>query len=1157
MDFNNNVNNSRKKALNINNSIWVSASAGSGKTTILVERLLVLLLSDIDLSRIVCITYTKTGANEMKMRIYAELAKWVILDDKSLKFSLQKLYKTDTVQNSILQKARILFAKVIDNIEELRILTIHAFCQQILKKFPIEAGILPNFEIIENSEDLINNSTEELLNNINNYPNLLEKLKIIIQYKNEEQFYDLIKNILDEQQTLSLIQDFNFDFKNDLYKLFNIKYNKNKKDLINEFCNNQGFLNVEYFLNCFGKEELTKKQLQNFDFLNIWKNLDLENKIINYDKYLKLFLTNKYEKRKFTAKKFVENEKISNELQNEQERCFDFYQNFINMQIIDLTIFSIEFGLKILDIYKKNKNKKGLLDYNDLIVYTFKLLQNSNNSDWVSYKMDNGIEHILLDEAQDTSKIQWQIINKLTQEFFSGDDGNEKSRTIFVVGDEKQSIFKFQGASPDMFGTSYNYYKQLINNARKCIDKIDLEYSFRSLQNILTFTDIVFEDAENAKRISSINPKIKHNCTRIGKNISGKVELWPLIEAKKEEEKPFEFSFEKDNETISKELLAENIALKIKDLIESNKVIISKTGKKNIEYKDIMILFRTRDEVFISYLVRKLNEFKIPNTSFDKTKINNNIIIQDIVSVFEFILFPQDDLNLANLFKSPILDLQEEDLFFICQYKILLKKNLFETLQKIVENKNEFKNFTNILQKENFPNFVINFEKYQYVFNILNDFILKNTELTIYDICLYIINNYNIKTKFLERFGSNFEEILKQFLNYIKNYEKNNTINLFNFLQKMKKNNIEIKKDMDPNGNQVKLMTVYGSKGMQAPIIFLINSPINIGGNKNHLLWTEKLFGYKSPFFILSENKSELFNRIKDNIKNDDYSEYLRLLYVGITRAENELYICGWKNKNEKKDSEEKEENKLTWYDLSKLAMNKIGRPEKFEFPNGNNDSKIVFGNDKEEFYLINKKESNIENFDENILKNIKKLDYNEKISHEEEDFQFLKHIDRDNNILTMNMAIIKGNAVHKLLEVLPSADTEDRNEIADIYLNNSFFILSKEDREIIKEKVFNILNNNNYKTFFDKNSKSEVDIIGNINGKNVPKRIDRLVIKEDKIIIIDYKNTMYNYDENTLPQEYRQQLNEYKTLIQQIYKNKKVECYILLTSFIKLIKVD
>lgn len=1161
MDFNKNVENNQKIALNINNSIWVSASAGSGKTTILVSRLLVLLLSDIDLSKIVCITYTKTGANEMKTRIYNELASWVVLNDTKLEFTLKKLFKTDTIQKSLIQKARVLFAKIIDNIEELRILTIHAFCQQILKRFPLEAGILPNFDIIEDSKELIKQSTDELLTNINNYPELLEKLKIIIQHKNEEQFYELINNILNEQQTLSIIQDFNYDYKTDLYHIFNINTDKNQNDYLDEFCKNDGFIDVNYYDNNIANT-LTDKQQELFNYLNKWKNFDYEERKNNYDKYLNIFLTASYEKKSFKTdkrmQKIVKNETFAEQVFAEQDRCFDFYQNFINTQIADLTIFSIEFGLAILNIYKKNKDKKGLLDYNDLIVYTLNLLKNSENSDWINYKMDNGIEHILLDEAQDTSKIQWQIVKSLTAEFFAGDDGNEKNRTIFVVGDEKQSIFKFQGASPDMFGESYLYYKNLINDARKYINKVNLEYSFRSLPNILTFTDKVFETDKYAKRISNVSPQIKHNCMRFTEKASGKVELWPLIEIKKEEEKPFEFSFEKDNETVAKELLAEDIAMKIRDLTSSNKVITIKEEEKNIEYKDIMILFRTRDEVFISYLVRKLNEFKIPNTSFDKTKINNNIIIQDIVSVFEFVLFPENDLNLAVLFKSPILNLQEEDLFFVCQYKKFLKKKLFETLQEIVKNNDNYENFVKDLQTDsNFPNFKMNIDKYQYVINILNDFAAKSNELTIYDLCSYIIDNYDIKQRFLERFGDDFEEILKQFLNYIKNYEKNNTINLFNFLQKMKKNDIEIKKDMDASSNQVKLMTVYGSKGMQAPIVFLVNAPINTGGNKNHLLWTEKLFDYKTPIFSLSNNNSVLFDRIKNNINDDNYSEYLRLFYVGITRAENELYICGWKNGNEKKTTEEKDENKLTWYDLSKLAMKELGREEKFEFSRENNDeNKIVFCSDKEEFGIINEKNDIVKNINKNILKNHKKLDNYEKVNGEEEDFQFLKHLDRDNNILTMNIAIAKGNAVHKLLEILPSANVEDRDEIADIYLNNSFFILSNEDRKIIKEKVFNILNNPEYATFFDKNSKSEVDIIGNLDGKNTPKRIDRLVIKEDKIIIIDYKNTMYDYNEKTLPIEYKQQLNGYKTLIEQIYKNKKVECYILLTSFIKLIKV-
>lgn len=1154
---NKNVQENQKRALNINNSIWVSASAGSGKTTILVNRLLILLLNGIELSKIVCITYTKTGASEMKTRIYNKLAEWTMADDDHLTSSLKDLLRKDSIEKELLQRARVLFAKIIDNIEELRILTIHAFCQQILKRFPLEAGILPNFDIIESSNELINQSTNELLQNIKSYPELLEELKEIIKYNNDEQFYELIGKILQEQQSLSIIQDFKYNYKNDIKRIFSLNENEDfdEEKELTKFCSNNDF-DCETFLEEV-YNSLTDNQKETYSFLEKWKNLNIEERKKEYEKYLDMFLTKKHEKLKRTPKAIEKNENILNSFLDEQQRCFLFTEYYENKKIAKLTVFLINFGLKILDIYKKNKDKKGLLDYNDLIVYTLNLLQNTDSSNWVNYKMDNGIDHILLDEAQDTSKVQWEIISSLTQEFFSGDDGNEKTRTIFVVGDEKQSIFKFQGASPDEFSKNYNIYKNLINNARKIIDKVDLSYSFRSLPNILAFTDKVFQN--NNERISNITTEVKHNCIRTNEGISGKVELWPQIEVKdtEEEEESFSFSFEKDNDTKSKELLAMNIALKIKSLIDSHKIISIKGKERNIEYRDIMVLYRTREPIFISYLIRKLNEFNIPNYGLDKINLDNNIIVQDILSVLEFTLFQYDDLNLANLFKSPILDLQEEDLFFICRYKEFLKeKTLFKTMENIVNNENDFLKFINEEKKQNFTNFKIDTEKYKVSFNILNDFIDKSKTLSIYNLCTYIINNYNIKTKFIERFGNDFEEIFKQFLNYVKSFEENNTTNIFNFLQKIKKNKIEIKKTFDSNINQVKLMTVFASKGMQAPIVFLVNSPINNSKESKGILLTEKLLDYKTPIFCLPYNSSKVFKTIKENIQDDNYSEYLRLFYVGMTRAENELYICSSKNKNENKDSEKKDENKRTWYDLAKIAMEEIGTQQNFEFSNGNEDKKFVFTNDKEKFYLIEKDKNKETEIDKNILNNIKKLDIEEKQTAEEEDFQFLKHIDRDNNILSLNMAIIKGNAVHKLLEVLPSANIKDREEIADIYLNSSFFILSQEDKDLIKQKVFNILNNEEYKSFFGKNSKSEVDIIGNINGKNVPKRIDRLVINDDKIIIIDYKNTIHDYDIKTLPIEYKQQLNDYKTLIEKIYTNKKVECYILLTSFIKLIKV-
>lgn len=1146
----------QKNALNIDNSIWVSASAGSGKTTILVKRLLKLLLNNIDLSKIVCITYTKTGANEMKTRIYKELSKWVILNDDDLKRNLSEFYLSYS-DTDLLLKARTLFARVIDNIDELKILTIHSFCQQILKKFPLEAGILPNFEIMENSKELINDCTNKFLKNIDKYPDFSDKIRNIIKYKNEEQFYSLINAVLAKQQDLNLILSFNYDFKNDLYKLFGLYKNDTEKNFLNEFINNLGFVDVNYFKNHI-YENLTDKQREHFNVLLEWNNYDDDYKNDNYENYLAVFLTKEFDKRKFgnEFKKISSiNEECVSTIIQEQDRCYDFYQNITKIKTINITISILEISLKILEVYQNEKQQRGILDYDDLIIYTLKLLTNTEYSAWINYKLDSGIEHILLDEAQDTSKIQWGIIQQLTEEFFSGKGVNEKNRSIFVVGDEKQSIFKFQGASPNMFSEQYNFYKYTIENCNKFINKIDLEYSFRSLPAILKFTDTVFQQIENATRISKLTNIIKHNCLRSSEENQGLIEVWPLIEPAKKTETAWQISFENDNEIKTKEQLALNIALKIREIITKNKVITVKNKEKNVDFKDIIILLKNRDEILLSYLIRKLNEFNIPNSGFDKTTLLENIIVKDFLSILEFVVFPQDDFILASLFKSPILNMEEEELFFLCRYKIENNyANLFESLKEFCNNyDNKTLKFISFLQQNTFQNFKFNIDNYKQILLILNDFILKSKDLIISEFIYYIINNFDIKIRFLERFSNNFLEIFKQFMNYIKNFESNNTITIFNFLQNIKENNLEIKKDLDHSINQVRIMTVHASKGLEAPIVFVINSSYNT--ISEDLIWNEDDFDYKLPIFT-KFSKTDIYQSIKENIKENNYAEYLRLFYVAITRAENELYICGCKNLKEKTESEAKDDGKKTWYDLAYLAIKTIGYQKKFEFDD--TTEKYIYGDEKQKYYKIDNNEVITQNIDNNILNNIKKLNFIQKENKQDEEFQFLKHLDRDNNILSINIAITRGNAVHKLLEILPLTKKEERDEIADIYLNNSFFTLSKQDRITIKQKVFQILDHPDYQEFFDENSKSEVNIMGQLGDKNVPKRIDRLVVKKDEVIIIDYKNTINCYQtKEQLPREFITQLKVYKDLISKIYKNRKITCYILLTSHIKLIKVE
>lgn len=1109
----------RKKALDINNSIWVSASAGSGKTTVLVDRLLSLLINNVDISKIVCITYTKTGANEMKSRIYNSLSVWATISDDLLKLEIEKRLNIKNITTDFLNKARILFAKVIDNIDNLKIFTIHSFCQQIISRFPIEAGIYPNFEVIDdyNSNTLIKTAINNAMLLAKNNPEINNSIKSLILEKNEEDFNKLINYIVGKRKEFEYIA--NTEYKSELKQIFNIKYNTEQEVIVN-------FLNYDYskiieLSNYIQENDFTDKQKK--DFQNMANLLPLIEK--NIDEYKYTFITKDNTIRKI--KKLHETNEI---YINEANRCIEFTEDLENTKYYNLTLSVINFGLEIIKHYKLLKNEKGLLDFDDLIMTTLNLLQNTEYSAWINYKLDSGIEHILLDEAQDTSKLQWEIMEHLTGDFFVGET-KENNRTIFVVGDEKQSIFSFQGANPEMFNIKYNFYKELIENSRNIFHKIDLQKSYRSLETILKFVDMVFIDKTYVNKISKLDNEIKHYNFRSG---VGLVEIWPLIDIDKIKKDEWELDFENDVETQKQELLAKNIVNKIVYLVNSNRAIITRSNKKRkIEYGDIMILQRNRNPFFLSYLMKYLNENNIPNSGVDRIDLFNNIVIKDFLSLFNFIIFNNDDLSLANLVKSPFLNLTENDLYELCRYKVDNDITLFESFKQI--------------------------EKYKKQYDFLNDIIEKSRELNIYDLCFYLLENCSVRKNILARYGDSITLILNNFLDFIINYEEQNSSSLVSFVDFVNNNKNEIKKEFEENLNQVKIMTVHSSKGMQAPIVFLADSNNAIDENRENLFW------------IYGENKQDLpiyktgaKNDIIKNIKNinavDLHDEYFRLFYVGMTRAENELYVCGVSKSKNQDENEVKEEKKQTWYDLSVKAIQHLNYEEK-KFDFDDKLTKLTYGIENFVDDDVNNEQQiqeykNQETINK-IIENIKIYTNTQEEIKTITPSQFYNHIDRDDRYNRVNLAILKGNAIHKLLEVLPDSKKEDREKIADIYLNNYFTGLTNIDKHNIKNTVFNILNNEEFKFFFAEDSKSEVAIVGNIDGFSVSGQIDRLVELDDKILIMDYKNTSKNYKNvKDLPDAYIKQLELYKRLVEKIYKNKIVECYILVTSYGSLVRV-
>ena len=1110
-----------KPEFDINSSVWVSASAGSGKTTILTNRLLNMILNDVDISKIVCLTYTKTAAREMKERIYNSLSKWVTIQNNELEVELKNISNINITKEQI-KKAKTLFAKTIDNIDNLKIFTIHSFCQQILSKFPIEAGITPNFEVIDEyqSKELISEAIDNILSYAKNDSYFYESVNLIIKEKNEDDFYDFINYLVSKRKNFELIGN-DINYINNLKKLLNIQF-ETKEQLVKDFLE-YNFDSILDVCDNIPKSKMTKTNIKNIEKIkeNIKKIKDnrykdnIEKLSLIIDDYIKIFLTEKNSKRV----NFIYN------LNQEQDRCYLFQQNLINTKCYNLTLSSIEIIFKIIDNYKHLKEKKGVLDFNDLIIKTTQLLKNPNHSDWINYKLDSGIEHILIDEAQDTSVLQWEIIQCLTRDFFSGVNNHNNPRSIFAVGDEKQSIYSFQDASPEMFEKMHNFYKEIVEDSRNNFVKIGLKKSFRSLKTILDFVDAVFIGYENS--ISKLDNKIKHNETREG---IGLVELWPLIDvAKTEEKKEWKINFNSDEETKKQELLAKYISDKIEELLESNRAIIDKEGKKRkIKCKDIMILVKNRNKIFLSYLIKDLNRKNITNSGLDKVNMFDEIIIKDIISLLTFILFKDDDLNLANIVKSPILSLTEEDLYKICRYRADNNINLLSSLEKLYPNK----------------------------YKLLNSIIEKNKTLNIYDLCFYIFIKCDIKKNIVSRYGTDSVEIINKFLDFVYKYENKNNCSLLSFINFVINNTDEIKKDFETSNNQVKIMTIHASKGLQSPIVFIVDANTTADNRKEEIIWC-KNNNYMSNEYInipcyKTSEESEIIKNIKNNNLVNIFNEDLRLFYVALTRAENELYICGLGKKS----------NKKSWYSISEEAMNHLNcKKSVFEFDN--NLEKFVYGKYN---YLDNSLSETINNESnknsdpyiiETILKNIKTYNYTNNKQKIISPSQYYNYIDRDKPAQNNINSIEKGKIIHKLLEILPKIDRSNWKNVMNIYKNNIKNFTQSEISEISKI-IFNILDNDNLKQFFSEKSNSEVNIVGEIDGNIVSGRIDRMVELEDKILILDYKNTLKNYkNSEELPKEYIRQLEIYKKLLERTNKNKPIECYILITSYGILIKVE
>jgi ATP-dependent helicase/nuclease subunit A len=817
------------------------------------------------------------------------------MEDQQLQLQLYEL--TGEVQSIATCKfARNLFVTNQNDLGGLKVQTIHSFCQSLLKKFPIEASISPNFEIMDEflANDLMTQAKFNLLNKLTNpeFAEVAIAMREIATTLYVNDIHELLSEVINARDRIETMLTHHGSISHliqFIYKCLGVEVSETVLESTQRFA--EGTKRDDLAVAVEALRSGGKTDIVRAEVIATWLRQNCK-----LDDYLGAFLTVEDLPLKLLATKAVVTKypAVQAILEQEQLRAFHFKQHYKAIIVVQLTTQLLCLYQALILEYNQLKEQAAYLDYQDLISLSVKLLTTSEASDWIRYKLDGGIDHILVDEAQDTNHEQWAIIESLTAEFFSGE--NEIHRTLFVVGDEKQSIFSFQGASPTTFHYMKNYFAKATAHLPIPMQMIALDISYRSVPMVLKIVDHIFADQKLKSSITLATTDVIHKAHRHLEQ--GSVELWPLVQELtdgSEDKSPWPLPIKMIQEDKAEMILADLIVAQIEHWITSKRVLLSKN--RPVTYGDIMILVRRRNS-FTEYLAKALKRKSIPTTGIDRLRLIESIAILDLMAVGNFILLPEDDLNLAELLKSPIIGLSEDELFILAQDREEL--SLFAALQLRCTLHPSLQQACDLLVK-----------------------IMSISDHTPFAFYSYLLNVLNIRKKLCQALTSEVNDQIDELLNLALKYEENYPPSLQGFLHQLQSSQIIIKRDVDTSEDQVKIMTIHGSKGLQAPIVILPDTvalPVSdeklLWSDDNLLLWPGK-----------ASNENLLCQELKQIRKKKAWDEYIRLLYVALTRAEDETIICGWLQKQKPSDD--------CWYRIVERAVLKIGEEQAFVLPPG------------------------------------------------------------------------------------------------------------------------------------------------------------------------------------------------------------------------------
>lgn len=1085
-------------AANPDASTWLSANAGSGKTRVLTDRVARLLLRQVSPQRILCLTYTKAAASEMQNRLFMRLGSWAMMPEEELRTTLQELgLSASETGTDELRAARALFAKAIETPGGLKIQTIHSFCASLLRRFPLEAGVTPAFREIDDRAakhlrqevlDTLAVEEPEALTQFARHFGGIELEQILTEITSKREHFakpldqDALRRSLEVPASAEPGDELKTVFLGGEEPLIRAVVGvleggtSNDQKLAAKLRSCFGLSPSSEFLRALEAAVMTKSG-------TLTKIVATKASCTAMGPHLEAYVALR-------------------------ERVAQGRALRLGLAALGRSLALHHFARAYLARLDRAKQSRGWLDFDDLILRSRDLLSQSAMASWVLFRLDGGVDHILVDEAQDTSPPQWDVVRLLTEEFTAGAGArSDTPRTLFVVGDQKQSIYSFQGADPAAFETMRAHFDTALQQIGTRLHREELTYSFRSSRAILDLVDASFPE----ERRAGMGDALTHRAFK--SDLPGRVELWPW-EAKHEGgQSAFDKQWFDPVDVLGEDhhftRLARKLAEYVQDRIAHGQ--ITQTGPdgpvtRRMEPQDFLILVERRKDAFQA-IIRAFKSAGLPLAGPDRLKINAELAVKDVTALLKFLATPEDDLSLAAFLRSPMAGLSEADLFDLAHDRG--PRFLRQSLQK---------------QKDRFPE----------VFEMIQDLRKQADFFRPYELIERILIHHSGRMKLKARLGDEVEDGLRALLDQALTYEATDIPSLTGFLHWLESDDFEIKRQSDNTGNQIRIMTVHGAKGLEAPIVILPDTGVRRGTDRDAMLTVDGQIHWKPRADAQPSAMAEALEGPKQAARE----ERMRLLYVALTRAESQLLICG-AGDEPKPDSD-------AWYSLIKDGMEACGAEA--------HDGSLTL--------LHGSWPSDLgERAGSRPIEQAPPLPswctgavpppLPAPLTIAPSKLEGEKILPGPGSGLSEDQAKQRGTAIHLLLEHLDPQRPADWQRTVETVLGEDTFGAFDVARKLLEDPGLAAL--------FDPDALAEVNVSAYLPelGAPVLGSIDRLLVSETRITAVDFKsNTVVPSTPADTPLGLLRQMAAYDAALQQIYPNHEIATAILWTQTGRLMQL-